>query len=136
MGLLLGSHLLLSGDRHSRSFVRARVGVCALTTDRQAYISCSVGQDRLFALFSGRLVSDQTPYEDRSSGRFVHVFDWEGDLGAVFQLDRNVNSITVNSTGDVLFASSLADARIYVDKRSSYKNHCLSSIRDLPDRKS
>jgi hypothetical protein len=47
------------------------------------------------------------------SGTFVHVFDWEGELRAVFQLDRDAGAITISRAGDVLYASSFIDSGIY-----------------------
>jgi len=87
-------------------------GELAYIGRRNAYRSCSATQDLLFALFSGRLDS---AYEGgaRQSGRFVHVFDWEGELRAVFELDRDIAVITVNSSGTALYASSYIDAHIY-----------------------
>jgi hypothetical protein len=79
---------------------------------RHAYRGCTATKDFLFALYSGR--PDSLENRDwAQSAEFVHVFDWEGGLRAVFQLDRDIGVIAVNSSGDTLFASSYSDASIY-----------------------
>jgi hypothetical protein len=62
----------------------------------------------LFALFSGRLRSE---YEAsaRSSGRYVHEFDWAGELKRVFRLDRDIRSIAVGPEGRILYGGALTD---------------------------
>ncbi|MGH7469772.1 MAG: BF3164 family lipoprotein [Longimicrobiales bacterium] len=87
-------------------------GRVVFRTPRRWYLDCATSNQFLYALFSGRL---QTAYDGdaRASGEYVHVFDWNGDLHAVFRLDRATRPITVNPGGDVLYVGSLVDAGIY-----------------------
>ena len=93
-------------------FEEGRTGDLVFNNRRSAYRSCSTTEDYLFALYSGRPDS----IEDRAwaqSSKFLHVFDWEGNLRALFQLDRDVGEITVDPSGTTLFAASLFDSHIY-----------------------
>jgi hypothetical protein len=87
-------------------------GRSTLSTARNWYYDCGATKDYLFALFSGRLAA---AYEGdaEASGEFIHVFDWAGDLRAVFRLDRDVRGIAVSRDGRILYATSLIDAGIY-----------------------
>jgi hypothetical protein len=83
-----------------------------LNNMRSAFRSCSTAGDYLFALYSGR----QESIDERAWARsadVVYVFDWQGNLRASFQMDRDVNWITVNPSGTILYASSLFDSHIY-----------------------
>lgn len=81
-------------------------------TPRSWYYDCVANATTLFALFSGRLRSEY-PGDARYSGQFIHVFDWLGNLLGVIHLDRDVRGIAVDDSGDVLYASSLLDSKIY-----------------------
>jgi hypothetical protein len=41
------------------------------------------------------------------------VFDWSGELRAVFQLDRTAGAITITRAGDILYTGSFVDSAIY-----------------------
>ena len=87
-------------------------GELVFNNRRSAYRGCSATEEYLFALYSGR--PDSLQERDwAQSAEFVHVFDWEGNLRAVFQLDRDIGVITVDSSGTTLYASSYSDAHIY-----------------------
>lgn len=79
---------------------------------RNWYYNCTANSEHLFALFSGRLDSAFT-YEAASSGRFVHVFDWDGNLLGVLELDRDIRGIEIDEERDVLYGSSVVDSKIY-----------------------
>ena len=68
--------------------------------------------DHLFALFSGRRKSEYL-YDERYSGRYVHVFDWDGTLQRVYEVDRDIRPLAVAASGDVLYAASLVDSAVY-----------------------
>ncbi len=80
------------------------------------YLDCTATADHVYAIFPGRNRSNATSADEReraATARFVHVFDWEGRLRAVFELDRAVGAISVDPSGKRLFASSFVDSGIY-----------------------
>jgi hypothetical protein len=79
---------------------------------RAFYLGCTANEDFLFALFSGRLDAEYEGYS-RSSGEFVHVFDWEGRLRSVFRLDQEIHQIAVDQDGVFLYASSMVEGAVY-----------------------
>jgi len=81
-------------------------------TSRAWYYDCAAHDENLFALFSGRLRS-AFEGDERFSGRYVHVFGWDGNLKGVLQLDHDIRGIALGESGSVLFASSLVDSKIY-----------------------
>jgi len=91
---------------------RDSLGTKKFVWRRQWYLHCTATSDYLYASFSGRVVA---AYEDeeRSSGEFVHVFDWLGDLRAVYRLDRSIRPIVVDASGSRMYAASLVEAAIY-----------------------
>jgi hypothetical protein len=85
---------------------------------RAGYLNCTATLDHVYALFPGQNAApspspDELKDMRAQSGTFVHVFDWEGELRAVFQLDRDAGAITISRAGDVLYASSFIDSGIY-----------------------
>ncbi len=88
--------------------VSKRMGEWGERSRRLFYIACTASQDHLYALFSGRLQdSTTTPIygTGKTSGTFVHVFNWEGALERIFYLTHEVISIV--QVGDsVLYGSN------------------------------
>ena len=68
---------------------------------RLGYVDGSASNDHLFALFSGR--TREGGRGQASMGRFVHVFDWEGNFVTAIQLDTDVAAITVDQDEGVLY---------------------------------
>ncbi len=87
----------------------ARTGRWSALTLRNFYKGCTASEAQLYALFSGRRGSPE--YGDRATnGVFIHVFDWEGRLQRVLQLDRDVSAITVDGDSVLYGASWQSDA--------------------------
>jgi hypothetical protein len=68
---------------------------------RLGYVDGSASKTHLFALFSGR--TREQNRELAYMGRFVHVFDWNGDFVAAIELDTYVAAITVDYDEGVLY---------------------------------
>lgn len=68
---------------------------------RIGYIGVAVTPDRIFALFSGRLLRDYPGNADL--GRQVHVFSWTGELIQTIFLDSYVESIAVDESKQTLY---------------------------------
>jgi hypothetical protein len=79
---------------------------------RAAYIGCAATDRYIFATFSGKRVRE---FPGRLPGfcRFVHVFDWSGDLAAIVSLDHDTGAIAVDEKGEFLYSIDLTgtDAR-------------------------
>ncbi|MFV1987798.1 MAG: BF3164 family lipoprotein [Gemmatimonadota bacterium] len=70
---------------------------------RRAYIDVDATAGHVYALFSGRSFGR---YNERAAfGRYVHVFDWEGSLEAVWELDRDAIALAISEDTGVLFAA-------------------------------
>jgi len=67
---------------------------------RYGYIDIATTQDRIYALYSGRLRNQQGNHGDT-----VRVFDWNGNLKQVYDLNAAVLGITVDSTETTLYAT-------------------------------
>lgn len=66
---------------------------------RFGYLDVATTEDRIYALFSGR-----TRAEGRANyGNRVHVFDWDGRLREVLELDAHVIALTVDPSGESLY---------------------------------
>ncbi len=87
---------------------------------RYYYAGCAATQDRLYALFAGRLSITRFNQHARSGpegtytwdAQFVHVFDWTGKLLRVLKLDQLAQTIAV--AGDtLLYAGGEAMDGIY-----------------------
>ena len=66
------------------------------------YLSCATTDRYVYALFAGFPQERGAPPPANCVGKFVHVFDWSGDLVRVFALDLPVDGIAVTSSGDRL----------------------------------
>jgi hypothetical protein len=69
---------------------------------RFGYVDVAVTDERIYALFSGRTRAGHRG--DALYGRSVHVFDWEGRLHTVLNLDTDAMAIAVDSNRDRLLA--------------------------------
>jgi hypothetical protein len=66
------------------------------------YVSVAATHDRIIALFSGRT---RAGFPGRASlASQIHVFDWDGHLRVVRDLDRDVFLVAVSSDGSTLYA--------------------------------
>ena len=68
---------------------------------RFGYVGAAATPDHIFALFSGRTREGYGP--DSSFGRFVHVYDWEGNLERVIELDTAVLSVAISPDRRTLY---------------------------------
>lgn len=79
-------------------------GMPTMTFDdgvRMGYSDVIATDDRIYALFSGRT---REAYGGNSPfGRYVHVYDWEGRLQRILELDTDVISISLSSDQRALF---------------------------------
>lgn len=73
-----------------------------LSAMRYGYIDVAAGENVVLGLFSGRTLAANP--EDANFGRFVHVFDWDGQFLAAYQLDADVFSITLDEEANALYA--------------------------------
>lgn len=69
---------------------------------RFGYIDMAVTGDRIYGLFSGRT---REGYSGRATlGRYIHVFDWDGTLEEVIEVEDDLIAIAVPSDGSTLYA--------------------------------
>ena len=61
---------------------------------RFGYVDVATTRDRIYALFSGRTRAGHP--DDAVYGRDVHVFDWDGTLHSVLNLDADAMAIAVD----------------------------------------
>lgn len=73
---------------------------------RHGYVDVATTQDRIYALFSGR--TREAFGGDASFGRYVHVYDWKGELVRVLKLDRDLLSIALSPDGRRLYGAAHA----------------------------
>jgi hypothetical protein len=99
------SEEIFKPDPRTRAIVHA--------PDREYYKDCKYSNRYLFALFKGRRIADNVPKSPASGSRFVHVFDLDGRLLRVLQLDRPVTKIGINDSGTTLYGASLDEAAVY-----------------------
>ena len=100
-------NLLAQGDRPvgfepTYSAEGGEAGQARMTSDedlRFGYIDVTTTEDRIYGLFSGR-----TRAEGRANyGTRVHVFDWDGNLLDVMELDSPIIAVAAAPEGDVLY---------------------------------
>jgi hypothetical protein len=70
---------------------------------RFGYVRIATTDDRIYALFSGR--SNRGSPRDAPYGRFVHVYDWDGEFLAALELDNAALEIAVDPLGEELYAT-------------------------------
>jgi hypothetical protein len=71
---------------------------------RFGYVGVTTTNDRVYALFSGR-TNRFDPRREAPYGEFVHVFDWDGRLQGVLQLDTPTLEIAVDPFGETLYTT-------------------------------
>ncbi|MRX70067.1 TolB-like 6-blade propeller-like [Flavobacterium resistens] len=67
---------------------------------RLAFLRGGVTNDFIFLLYSGRLSSD----ENCNTGRYVFVYDWDGNPIKKIVLDREINTLGVSKDGKTLYS--------------------------------
>lgn len=85
--------------------VREQRGMPTMATGddlRFGYIDLAATDDRIYALFSGRTRRGFPGVAN--FGEYVHVFDWHGELQAVYRLDSAAISISIDPSGRTLYA--------------------------------
>ncbi len=70
---------------------------------RFGYVDLSAADSLIYALFSGRL-RGAFPDGQAVYGRYVHVFDWEGNLVEVLELSGDTFAIAVDEAGSQMYA--------------------------------
>jgi len=86
--------------------VRRVKGVPYMTTGddlRFGYVDLASTDSLIFALFSGRTRAEAPG--QANYGRFIQVFDWDGNLRRTYQLDSEVVAIAAERSGDHLLAA-------------------------------
>jgi hypothetical protein len=68
---------------------------------RFGYTGAQATPTHIFALFSGRTREAYGP--DSSFGRFIHVYDWEGTLQRVIELDTAILSLAISPDHKTLY---------------------------------
>lgn len=71
---------------------------------RMGYSDVTATDESIYALFSGRTREAFGP--DASFGRFVHVYNWEGELTRVLELDTAIISIALSPDGRRLYGAA------------------------------
>ncbi len=66
---------------------------------RFGYIDGSASADFIFALFSGRRVEEDAA----NFGQFVHVFDWQGRVRTILELESDAIAIATDVTATTLY---------------------------------
>ena len=73
------------------------------------YTGVAASRDYIFALFSGRTAVQASDRE--MFGAQVHVFDWDGTLQAIVELEVVAASIAVDKDASRLYASNTIPCR-------------------------
>lgn len=71
---------------------------------RRGYIDVVATEDQIFALFSGRSLKRYG--SDAAYGRYVHIFDWDGELQRILRLDMDAFKIAVEPDGSAIYTAS------------------------------
>lgn len=93
------------------AFERTEDGDFIHHMERVHYQSCEVYEDRLYALYSGRLYA-AFEGDEADLSEYVHVFDWSGSHEDVLRLEPAVSAIAIDPDGR-MFGGSWGDARVY-----------------------
>lgn len=84
------------------NFSGRRSGFRLTDHSRYGYVDAVASDKFIFALFSGRLLG---AFRTRATfGRYVHVFDWQGQLKRVLELDSDAIAIAIDSEATVLYS--------------------------------
>ncbi|MDR2231765.1 MAG: TolB-like 6-bladed beta-propeller domain-containing protein [Tannerella sp.] len=68
---------------------------------RRAYIGLRSDNDRIYALYSGKMRMDKSNY---STSNIIYTFDWDGNLLKKYILDCQINSFDVDATTQTIYA--------------------------------
>jgi hypothetical protein len=72
---------------------------------RHGYVSAAADDQAIYALFSGRT---REGYKgDSSYGHYVHIYDWDGELKQVLDVDSDLISLAVSPDHQWLYGSRL-----------------------------
>lgn len=85
--------------------VRQRRGQPSMATGddlRFGYVDLAASEEHIYALFSGRTRRGFPGVAN--FGEYVHVYDWTGQLVAVFELDSDALAIAVDPSDGTLYA--------------------------------
>ncbi|MDR2009696.1 MAG: 6-bladed beta-propeller [Bacteroidales bacterium] len=74
---------------------------------RYGYIDVCISSDRAFGLYSGKKIQESDSFQSR----FVHVYDFTGELLEILVLDRPVCAIDVSMNEDTLYAIDASGER-------------------------
>lgn len=80
-----------------------RPGIASGGDLRFGYVGVAATDDRIYALFSGRVRAGFPPGE-AVYAEYVHVYDWEGTLLGALKLDAPSLSLAVDPAGEALYA--------------------------------
>lgn len=75
-----------------------------VSKQRRAYVDCAVTQTGFVLLFSGRLRGAFQDHYERLLGRFIHAFDWEGNLKYIARTDVPVWALASSLDGESVYA--------------------------------
>ena len=87
--------------RMAEGRIPANAGYVAHAESRFGYVDATASADFVFALFSGRTMSGYAGHPN--FGRFVHVFDWQGNFKTALQLEHDAVAIATDETGQTLY---------------------------------
>jgi hypothetical protein len=73
---------------------------------KNGYVAMAATSDRVIAVFSGRTLGECEI--EASAGRDLHVFDWAGNLVAIYRLDTALRAVAVDTETGVVYGSRWA----------------------------
>jgi len=76
--------------------------IANLQAARFGYVNVTADDDHIFALFSGKL--SRRFHGRENYGRYIHVFDWDGKLVQVAQLDQESIALALHPSSKTLYA--------------------------------
>lgn len=86
----------------SPAFAGQPQGDIRYTPVHSYYSDCVATDSAIYALFAGRRLSDFEVI-DEGLGTYVHVFDWDGHLQRVYELDKPALSIAIAEDGVTMY---------------------------------
>jgi len=81
--------------------------------ERVSYVSCTVLNDELYALYSGSTIDVPSDLDEATHGTAVHRFTWAGNLVDTAELGIPLRTIGADPVRRRLLGASLEDATIY-----------------------
>jgi hypothetical protein len=76
---------------------------------KYAYLSVAASNDKIYALYSDRSEASTDSDIERTLGNILHIFDWDGKLIDVLQLNTAVNRIHYDTYSQKLFGINMYD---------------------------